>query len=202
MIDPRSLSGYAHTVTWAAPFPLNRPLSSLAYFPSAQSQWEIPNLYFRGRRHPTGRAGVPGVLSSAKITSRTSSTRHRRMPRLEQSIKTGAIRIARRRVIANRLLAGLVTAQLLLGLRVLTRSRDQRPRRPYPRRRSQTSAPNERITIVVPVLDEMGRFGPCLDGLLTQGVRGRGRSWWWTADRWTARRTWCAAMRPATSECG
>jgi dolichol-phosphate mannosyltransferase len=71
-------------------------------------------------------------------------------------------------VIANRLLAGLVTAQLLLGLRVLRRfvmsAGGTRIRIV-----EGTPAMRERITIVVPVLDELDRLGPCLDGLLTQG---------------------------------
>ncbi len=69
---------------------------------------------------------------------------------------------------ADRLLAGLAGVQLLLGLRVAARFVTSAG---GVRISAAEDAPptGERITIVVPVLDEIDRLAPCLDGLLTQG---------------------------------
>ncbi len=73
---------------------------------------------------------------------------------------------------SNRLLFSLALAQLLLGARVVVRML-----RGVGGRRVRTVAASSRyageIAVVVPVLDEVGRLAPCLEGLIAQGVEVR-----------------------------
>ncbi|MCA1598108.1 MAG: glycosyltransferase [Chloroflexi bacterium] len=70
------------------------------------------------------------------------------------------------------LLNALVVAQLLLGMRVLTRvARGIGARRI--RVTSAVAGDNGTVAVIVPVLDEMDRLGPCLDRLIGQGSEVR-----------------------------
>lgn len=66
----------------------------------------------------------------------------------------------------DRLARGLLPLQALLGARVvlrLVRTARGETIRPAP------APPGERVDVLVPVLNEVGRLGPCLDGLTAQG---------------------------------
>ena len=69
------------------------------------------------------------------------------------------------------LLAPLVAVEAALGVRVLARfirARGGVTLAPSARA-PQPEAPGERISVILPVLNEARRVGPCLDGLLAQG---------------------------------
>jgi len=72
---------------------------------------------------------------------------------------------------SNRLLAVLAAAQTFLGVRVLARMARGAGERPIVAGDDDgRPVGDERVSVVVPALDERDRLGPCLDGLVAQGA--------------------------------
>jgi dolichol-phosphate mannosyltransferase len=71
-------------------------------------------------------------------------------------------------MIVQRFLVGLGMAQVALGTRVLARFLRTAHGRRLPTTAAQPAA-GQRVAVLVPVLNEIDRLGPCLEGLLAQG---------------------------------
>ena len=72
-------------------------------------------------------------------------------------------------MILHRLLAPLGVAQVLLGARVLARFVRSAGGQPI-RTTAVQPAANRRVAVIVPVLNEIDRLAPCLEGLIAQGT--------------------------------
>ncbi len=70
---------------------------------------------------------------------------------------------------ANHLLVPLAVAQTLLGLRVILRLMRSAGAERIQRAGTRVALDQERVSVIVPVLNEHDRLMPCLEGLLKQG---------------------------------